>query len=72
MRDEQRRRRSQYDRGTSLAVREEFGYGVYSGYDGYNDDYSAYPPSYGYPSCQLSLSTFASLEKIRETDLLRD
>jgi len=27
MRDEQRRRRSQYDRGTSLAEREEFGFG---------------------------------------------
>lgn len=36
MRDEQRRRKSQYDRGTSLAEREEFGdYG-------YDEPYSPY------------------------------
>jgi hypothetical protein len=53
MRDEQRRRRSQYDRGTSLAEREEFGYGGYDGYEGHDEDYSAYSP-FGYPSCQLT------------------
>ncbi|KAH8683273.1 RNA recognition motif 2-domain-containing protein [Tricladium varicosporioides] len=33
LRDEQRRRRSQYDRGTSLAEREEYAYEVYNGYE---------------------------------------
>lgn len=50
MRDEQRRRRSQYDRGTSLAEREESGYGTHESYDeDYDEDYTAYSP-YAYPS----------------------
>jgi hypothetical protein len=38
LRDEQRRRRSQFDRGTSLAEREEYGYDdgfMHSSYQGY-------------------------------------
>jgi hypothetical protein len=42
LRDEQRRRRSQYDRGTSLAEREEFGY----------DDGAMQAPYIGYPQCR--------------------
>jgi hypothetical protein len=44
LRDEQRRRRSQYDRGTSLAEREEYGY----------DEGSMHSPYRYYPSCQLT------------------
>lgn len=45
LRDEQRRRRSQYDRGTSLAEREEYGF----------DDGFMPPPSYlGYSPCEYT------------------
>jgi hypothetical protein len=48
MRDEQRRRRSQYDRGTSLAEREEY---VYDGYEAIQEEYPATSP-YGYQPCK--------------------
>lgn len=49
MRDEQRRRRSQYDRGTSLAEQEEY---VYEGYEAIREEYPAYGPPINYPSCK--------------------
>ncbi|KAF4629912.1 hypothetical protein G7Y89_g8230 [Cudoniella acicularis] len=45
VRDEQRRRRSQYDRGTSLAEREEYTYDAYENFDGAQALYR-YHPSY--------------------------
>lgn len=44
MRDEQRRRRSQYDRGTSLAERDEYEYD--------DDDLEQFPP---YRGCKPAL-----------------
>lgn len=54
MRDEQRRRRSQYDRGTSLAEREEW---VYEGYETGKEEFSEYSPNRYSPPCRFNLCT---------------
>jgi hypothetical protein len=47
LRDEQRRRRSQYDRGTSLAEREEYGFD-----DEEEDDMHRQSPYQSYSPCE--------------------
>jgi hypothetical protein len=42
LRDEQRRRRSQYDRGTSLAERDEYDFEVFEPYDNTQGFYNLY------------------------------
>ncbi|TAQ84157.1 hypothetical protein B7494_g7530 [Chlorociboria aeruginascens] len=49
LRDEQRRRRSQYDRGTSLAEREEYGYDDDDDDDLDDDDLHHQNPYQGFP-----------------------
>lgn len=51
LRDEQRRRRSQYDRGTSLAEREEYGF------DDDEDDMQHQSPYQAYSPCKSTTTS---------------